>query len=420
MACRQIISGFLSSLLQIVGEMSPYLLLGFLVAGILHVWVPGRFYSRYLAADDWKSVLRAALLGIPLPLCSCGVVPAAVGLRNEGASKGAVASFLIATPQTGVDSIIATFSLMGMAFAVVRPVTALLTAICGGLLVSRFCRNAAASAPVAGAAVPLKQRRRPLWSVLRYALVDMMQNIGPRLLLGLLLAAFIQVAVPDSFFLQFGSRPLLQMLIMLLIAVPMYVCSTGSIPIAAALLAKGMSPGAALVLLMAGPAVNLGAVLVVRKTMGRRFTGIYLLSITAGAVLFGLLLNLVDGLLHFTHSAAAHCCATAAPQPPGLFKIICGTILTLCLFNVFIMKHFNKFHRTAPTPASCVYRVDGMHCNHCKAAVENAVGKIPGVTSAVADLDRNSVIVEGTASESDVRQAVEQAGFTFKGCQPQQ
>ena len=132
---------FFRSLLTVTAQMSPYLLLGFLIAGILHVFVPGRFYSRYLSRSNRLSVLYAALIGVPLPLCSCGVIPTAIGLRNERASKGAVASFLIATPQTGIDSILATFSVLGLGFAIIRPAAALITGVCGGLLVNRFVKD---------------------------------------------------------------------------------------------------------------------------------------------------------------------------------------------------------------------------------------------------------------------------------------
>ena len=228
---------FFLSFLTVINEMSPFLLLGFLIAGILHVFVPKRFYVRYLSRDNKLSVLWAALLGVPLPLCSCGVIPTAIGLRKERASKGAVASFLIATPQTGIDSILATFSLMGLGFAIVRPAAALITGICGGLLVNRLvpADKEEAAAPT----VELKEEGNRLWRVLKYAYFDMMQDIGLRLLIGLLLAAIINVAVPDEFFLHFGNYPLLQMLVILLIAVPMYICSTGSIPVAAALIMKG-------------------------------------------------------------------------------------------------------------------------------------------------------------------------------------
>ncbi len=414
---------FLLSLLRVFNEMSPYLLLGFLVAGILHVFVPKRFYAGALSQNNFRSVLYAALLGIPLPLCSCGVIPTAVGLRNERASRGAVASFLIATPQTGIDSILATASLMGVGFAIVRPAAALVTGLCGGLLVNRLVKSTPEEDENASCAMSQAEEKgfgQRLLAIFKYAYVNMLQDIGPRLLLGLLLAALIQVAVPDSFFLQFGSNPLLQMLVMLIVAVPMYVCSTGSIPIAAALLAKGLTPGAALVLLMAGPAVNLGSILVVRKTMGSRFTLVYICTIIAGAVGFGFLLNGFDGLLHFSEAASGHCCSTGAMPVRGgsfVFKTICSATLALLLINALSMKLFAKFRHHDHTNATAVYTVEGMHCNHCKAAVETAVGNIKGVNSAQVDLAQKTVSVEGDFNDDDVRKAVEKAGFEFVGRQ---
>lgn len=310
--------------------MAPYLLLGFFIAGVLHVFVPQNFYRHYLSRDNKLSVLWAALLGIPLPLCSCGVIPTAIGLRNEKASKGAVASFLIATPQTGIDSILATFSLMGLGFAIVRPVAALITGVCGGLLVNRLVHEDNPMDDTASAC-QIEQGNR-LWRVLKYAYYDMIRDIGLRLVIGLVVAALIQVAVPDEFFLQFGSQPLLQILVILIIAIPMYICSTGSIPVAAALLMKGLSPGAALVMLMAGPAVNLASILVVHKAMGRRFTSIYLLTIVGFAVFFGLLLN-ASGVELYSITGHEACCAMASAWPSP-FKIVCATILTLtCWMN---------------------------------------------------------------------------------------
>ncbi len=197
---------FLLSLLTVVNAMSPYLLFGFLVAGILHVFIPKKFYRKYLTNNDFRSVLCASLLGIPLPLCSCGVIPTAVGLRYEKASKGAVAAFLIATPQTGIDSILATFSLMGIGFAIVRPAAALITGMCGGILVNRLMRND--SSEQNNSEEPTQtftSSENKIIQVFKYAYINMIQDIGPRLLLGLLLAAVIQVAVPDEFFLRFGS-----------------------------------------------------------------------------------------------------------------------------------------------------------------------------------------------------------------------
>lgn len=402
---------YLLSLLHVVCEMAPYLLLGFLIAGILHVFVPQGFYRKYLSKDNKWAVLWAALLGVPLPLCSCGVIPTAVGLRNEKASKGAVASFLIATPQTGIDSILATFSLMGLGFAIIRPAAALVTGVCGGLLVNRLVPEDDVAVS-SGCSCNVETGNR-LWRVLKYAYFKMIQDIGGRLVIGLLVAALIQVAIPDEFFLHFGKEPLLQMLVILIVAVPMYICSTGSIPVAAALMMKGLSPGAALVMLMAGPAVNLASILVVRKALGRRFTWIYLLVIVGFSVLFGLLVNAV-GITVRPMADAEPCCATAAL--PGTFKLICASMLTLLILFALAMKLFERFtRRKAVEPDTTVYTVEGMHCSHCEAAVCRAVEDVPGVESARASASRKSLTIKGPATKEAIREAVEKAGYTFKG-----
>ena len=404
------------SFLTVINEMSPFLLLGFLIAGILHVFVPKRFYRRYLSRDNKLSVLWAALLGVPLPLCSCGVIPTAIGLKNERASKGAVASFLIATPQTGIDSILATFSLMGLGFAIVRPVAALVTGICGGLLVNRLvpADKDEELAPV----VEIEEKGNRLWRVLKYAYYDMIQDIGLRLLIGLLIAALINVAVPDEFFLHFGSQPLLQMLVILVIAVPMYICSTGSIPVAAALMMKGLSPGAALVMLMAGPAVNLASILVVRKSLGSRFTWIYLLTIVVFSVLFGLLVNAIGIGVNLSPEScgAAHatCCEPAAASP-SVFRIVCSILLVIFIIIALTMKLFSKFKKQEVAEGTTVYCVEGMHCNHCKANMEKAAMNTKGVTAAEATPAANTLVITGTATDDDIRKAVEQAGFEYKG-----
>ena len=258
----------MQQVLDLVNEMSPFLLLGFLFAGILHVFVPGVVYSRYLAGHDFRSVFYAALFGVPLPLCSCGVIPTAMGLRKEGASKGATVAFLIATPETGVDSIAATYSLMGLPFAIVRPITAFFTSLMAGQLINTFTKSENADAsdkqvednsehehchchdkPQADASFSEKIK-----AVFQYAFVEMMQDIGKWLVVGLVIAGLITVFVPDSFFEIFKGNTLLSMLLVLCIAIPMYICATGSIPIAVALMMKGLTPGAALVLLKIGRA----------------------------------------------------------------------------------------------------------------------------------------------------------------------
>lgn len=405
------LQSFFTSLLNVVCEMAPYLLLGFLIAGVLHVFVPQKFYANYLSRTNKLSVLWAALLGVPLPLCSCGVIPTAIGLKNEKASKGAIASFLIATPQTGIDSILATFSLMGLGFAIIRPVAALVTGVCGGLLVNRLCKDEYTPAED-NCQFSIVNSQLKIWRVLKYGYYEIIRDIGLRLLIGLVVAALIQVAVPDEFFLSFGSQPLVQMLVILAIAVPMYICSTGSIPVAAALMMKGLSPGAALVMLMAGPAVNLASILVVHKAMGRRFTWIYLMTIVVFAVLFGLLLNATG--LDFSVASHDACCMTSAL--PSTFKLICATVLTLLIIFALMMKLFSKFTAKKPLdPDVVVYRVEDMHCSHCEAAVVRAVEDLPGVEKAKASASANTLTIKGPATEEAIRTAVEGIGYTFKG-----
>ena len=406
------IQSFFTSLLNVICEMAPYLLLGFFIAGVLHVFVPQKFYANYLSRSNRLSVVWTALLGVPLPLCSCGVIPTAIGLRNEKASKGAIASFLIATPQTGIDSILATFSLMGLGFAIIRPTAALITGVCGGLLVNRLVKDDDSTCNDQCSMANEGQGNR-IWRVLKYAYYDMLRDIGLRLLIGLVVAALIQVAVPDEFFLSFGSQPLLQMLVILAIAVPMYICSTGSIPVAAALMMKGLSPGAAFVMLMAGPAVNLASILVVHKSMGRRFTSIYLMTIVGFAVLFGLLINAIG--INFSVAAQDACCmnASALPSP---FKIVCATVLTLLIIFALMMKLFSRFtDKKQSDPDVTIYRVEDMHCSHCEAAVVRAVEEVPGVEKAKASASANTLTIKGSATEEAIRAAVEGIGYTFKG-----
>ena len=325
----------------LVNEMSPYLLLGFAFAGLLHSFVPASLYRRYLGKNSFSSVIWAALLGVPLPLCSCGVIPTAMSLRKEGASKGATTSFLIATPQTGVDSILATASLLGVPFAILRPVAALVTALFGGGVVTMATRNEP------NEAVQKQAEDKPklgFWQkcleALRYGFVDMIQDIGRWLVLGLVIAGLITVFVPDDFFLRFADTPILSMLVMLAISIPMYVCATGSIPIAVALMLKGITPGAALVLLMAGPASNMASILVIRKVLGRKTLWLYLLSITLGAFAFGLGVDYLLPREWFTsHLVLTHACCHATP---ALFNVICSIVLGCLLVYALIMRLYQR------------------------------------------------------------------------------
>lgn len=398
-------------------EMAPYLLLGFLVAGLLYAFVPGEFYRKHLSRPGAWAVIKAALIGVPLPLCSCGVLPTAVSLRRNGASRGAATSFLIATPQTGVDSIAATYSLLDLAFAIIRPAAALLTAFIGGMVVSKIDEKAAdvscdvdtIDAPQAlGFMAKLK-------AALRYGFVDMVQNIGRWLLIGLAIGAAITVFVPDGFFTFFAGYPLLAMIAVVIVAVPMYVCSTGSIPIALSLMLKGLSPGAAFVLLMAGPAANFASLIVVGKSLGRKAVIAYVATIVLGAIGVGLCIDYLMPASWFplpmTAGMTAHCHLHI-----GLFPAICSVLLAGLIIYAFIQKHTHNHNPQSKTTdmETTTITVKGMTCGHCKAMVEKNLAKLPGVESVQADLASGRTVIAGTVDLDAARGVITDLGFEME------
>lgn len=410
---------YIKTFIYLLEEMSPYLLLGFLLAGLLHVFVPKTIYRNYLAKNNFKSVVLAALFGIPLPLCSCGVIPTAMSLRKEGASKGATTSFLISTPQTGVDSIFATYSLLGLPFAIIRPFVALVTALLGGFIVNKTEKESSSSDSYSCQDDCCSPKEQPksqnkLLAALKYGFVDMIQDVGKWLVIGLLIAALITILVPDSFFGMFADKPLLNLLIVLVFSIPMYLCATGSIPIAVALMLKGLSPGAALVLLMAGPATNAASILVVGKVLGRKTMITYLASIIAGAIGFGLIIDYLLPASWFTLPISNVTEAGCHTQVSWV-KVISSIVLVLLLLNAMIQKYLNSKKIKQTIMMNKVYRVGGMSCNHCKTSIEKNIGKLEGVTSVKVDLDDGYVYVEGNLSEQAFQQTIEELGFSFKG-----
>ena len=456
------LEAYWNALIMMVAEMAPYLLLGFFVAGILHTFVPRSIYSRHLAPRNMKSVVKAALLGIPLPLCSCGVIPTSVSLRKEGASHGACTSFLIATPQTGVDSIAATYSLMGLPFAIVRPIAALFTAMFGGWLVNRYAKDdEQISAEAAKGLTPnpspkgegschseedhcececgcehehhYHSLKDKFVGALRYGFVDMFQDVGKWLIIGLLIAALITVAIPNEWLAALHEYKLLNMLIVLAIAIPMYVCATGSIPIAVSLMAKGLTPGAALVLLMAGPAVNSASILVIGKAFGRRTLRLYVLSIVIGAIAFGLGIDyllpqqwfaVTSGFVEAAH--CGHCLSTWDWIFIALFLMLLINAFTARFHHSHELTHEHQHehehhhHEEAiqseePTAAasSIIYQVKGMTCNHCKASVEKALSSVEGVEKVEVDLAKGIAYVQGNHNTQAALDAVNAIGFNI-------
>jgi len=307
----------------ILAESGPWLLLGFFVAGLLKVFVPQDKVFRHFGGNSFMSVLKASLFGAPLPLCSCSVIPTAAGLRDSGASKGATTAFLIATPETGVDSVGITWALFDPLMTVLRPFAAILTAIVSGTAVNHLvltnadnqgteetstakvasscCASKQADAVAAGvtgatdavpvaAHPPLLERLR---ASLNFSFGKLMQDLTPWFLLGFLISGLITVLVPDNFFGETIPSGFLAMLMMLALSMPMYICATASTPVAAALVLKGLDPGAALVLLLAGPATNITTMLVVRNFLGTMVLRVYIASLIVVSLVLGWLVNLL-------------------------------------------------------------------------------------------------------------------------------
>ncbi|MCM1348315.1 MAG: SO_0444 family Cu/Zn efflux transporter [Firmicutes bacterium] len=403
----------LHSLLFMLCEMSPYILLGFLIAGLMHAFIPADTFSRHLAGRGWRSVVKAAMVGIPLPLCSCGVLPTAIAMRRSGASRAASTSFLIATPQTGVDSITATWSLLGPAFAIIRPIAALATSFFGGVAVGKWEEDTPVVRHTKQQDNNHNERHdgflAKIKSALSYGFITLVSSIGSWLVVGLVIAALITVYVPADFFTALGVTPLFSMIAVLIIAIPMYVCATGSIPIAMSLMLKGLSPGTALVLLMAGPAANFASFTLISREMGRKSALIYLTAIVIGAMAFGLAIDYLLPSqwfnLHMSDSGAIH-----EHQAYGWFPLACSAILVALLIVGFIKGHKHNHHINT-TDMTKEYVIKGMNCPHCQAAVTKSILTVKGVEQVDVNLSTGIATVEGNHNPAELIEAVRSAGF---------
>ncbi len=275
-------------------EMAPYLLFGFVVAGALSVWLSAAWVQRRLGGGGWRAALRASLLGVPLPLCSCSVIPVSVSLREQGASRGATGAFMMATPQVGVNSLFVTYGLLGPFMTLARAAIAFVSGLLCGTLVDATDREnlpaASAQDPVAagGSCAIAISPIQPAWRrALRHAFVTLPRSIAVPVLVGMTVSALIGAFLPDNFFAERLAPGFGAMGLMLLIGIPMYVCSTSSTPVALALILAGVPEGAVLVFLITGPATNAATLTTLWRLLGSRATLIYLAVLTGTALLAG-------------------------------------------------------------------------------------------------------------------------------------
>ncbi|MEZ6061058.1 MAG: permease [Planctomycetaceae bacterium] len=392
---------------NILLELSPWLLLGAVVAGVLHVIVPAGWLRKHLSGRG--GVLKAVLFGIPLPLCSCGVIPVGLGLKKDGASNGAVVGFLISTPQTGVDSILVSASMLGWPFAVFKVAAALVTGLIGGLFADTVTTEVTAAPessrdPSGTTSSAWRRFLDHAWMLIH--------SIWFWLTIGVLVSAMISWLVPEN---SLAGRPgmtgISAMLLTLLISVPLYVCATSSVPIAAALVVSGLPAGAALVFLMAGPATNVATLGAVYRTLGPKSLAVYLATIVVGSIAAGLAFeSVVDtgAVISAMHDHST-----------GWLRIACavlllGLLLVAAAQDIRRWLRRNEMTRNASSQSVQTLHVDGMTCNGCAARLERVLQSADGVRRASVSFDARQAVVEGDASRQALCESIERAGFEVR------
>ncbi len=380
-------------------SLAPWLLLGAVIAGLLHGLLPSHWIRSSFRGP--MGVVRAVVLGVPLPLCSCGVIPTGMGLKKEGASDGATVGFLISTPQTGVDSILVSASFLGWPFALFKVGAAALTGVVGGWLTDATDGDAGTDLEVVASTGG--EERKSAREMLDYA-VDLLRMLWRWVAVGVLVSAAINVWVPAGALAAVADwPPLLTGLAALTFSLPLYVCATASVPIAAALVAGGVPAGAALVFLMAGPASNVATVGAVYRALGRRPLAVYLSTLVIGSLGLGLLFDFLVPTTSAVTAMQEH--AVKPWEPPA------AVLLTLLMlwFAGTELRRWWQLRR--PDSDAITVAVQGMTCDGCINTVERAVREVPGVSSAHADLTAGEVVVGGQVNPEAVRQAINASGY---------
>ncbi len=417
---------FIEEFIHIFLMVSPYILLGIVFVVILDLFVSKEFVLKNVGRNNFASIVKTAILGIPLPLCSCGVIPTSVYLAKSGASKPSVVSFLISTPQTGVDSIVATYWLLGPVFAVFRPLAALAMGIIGGVATMLFEKRNDNS-KINFSIKEYRQEYKPEYTFpkrvlksLKFGFVDFIDDIVLQFIIGILVSALISFFVPDDFFADtVVSDNILGMVVIILFSIPMYVCATASIPVAITLMMKGLSPGVAYVFLVSGPVTNAASIAILSRVFDKKTITIYIATVFIASIAFGSFLNWIfeyfqidphSSMKHF-HSGHEHFSAWEI-----VFGFIFFIIIFASLWRKYSPKLFRKQFREVKMSENIKrIKIEGMTCNHCAMNVEKAIGKISGVEDVKVDLANSVAIVKGNFNLDEVKNTVDGIGYKFIG-----
>ena len=399
-------------------EMAPYLLLGMMVSGLISIFIKKNMVLKQIGSKNFKSILKSTLFGIPLPLCSCGVIPVAATLRESGASKGSTASFLVSTPQTGIDSIFLTYGMLGPVFALFRPLAALVSGVFSGMIINTLDdeehHHKSNSDDTLNKEIPLKER---MVSGLKYGFLTLPADIVVPLFQGLIVAAAIAVFIPPNLIADyFSGNSYAIYIMMLLVSLPIYVCATASIPIAVALMAdQGITAGAVFVFLMAGPATNASSIAVIKNILGKRTLYYYLSLIACTSVIFGIILDTFITIKSIPSLDSVH-----MHHGDGIIPVLFTLLFIGILINSYFYEEKGSKEKGAESnnevgvpDQDLSFTVNGMTCSHCKESVESAIFSFDSVSDTTIDLSTGSVVISGMdLDEKAIKEKIVNRGFT--------
>ncbi len=403
---------FFAELWAVILELGFPLLLGIIIAGALHVLLPQGFIHRTFGGRGLKSIVKASLIGVPMPLCSCSVIPTAIGLKKDGASNGASTGFLISTPQTGVDSILVSASFLGWPFAIFKLVVAFITGLIGGSLVDFVERNQ----KIENEPVAIREKIVGFWPKVKegveFGVFELIGMIYRWIIFGVIVAALITTFVPTGYLSDIAwIGGIGGLFLMLVISMPMYVCATASVPIAASLIAAGMPPGAALVLLMAGPATNVATIGALYRVFGRKVLAIYIATVAVFSLAFGALFDFILGGVA-TETVHQH------HETNWLYFGSAILILAIIAFLAFrdIKAKFGKTREISLEDKDMMkMTIKGMTCQHCAASVTKAIENVPGVNKVKVSLDDSAAFIDGEPDRQKLIESIKNAGYEAVG-----
>ena len=408
---------FLIEIWSLILMMAPYLLIGMFVSGLISIFINKNFIYKHIGPKSFTSILKSTIFGVPMPLCSCGVIPVAATLKESGASKGATIAFLVSTPQTGFDSIFLTYGMLGPVFAIFRPVAAFISGLISGVMINKYDDDEHHHT----SEVHNNTNEDDSFFVriklgVKYGFYTLPRDIVVPLFQGVIIAAVISVLIPPNFIAEnFSTQSNIMYFLMLLVSLPLYVCATASIPIGLALMGKGLSAGAVFVFLMAGPATNAASINIVKNILGKKTMYYYLSLISSTAIIFGFIL---DSFASIPFSDMVH--QSHEHSIDGYGSLLLAISFLFILGHSYIINYdetkLNKKDQSEPPviQKKALLKVEGMTCSHCKESVETAVNGCTGVEETIVDLATGQVTILGKDFENKViKEKIINRGFTI-------